>query len=94
MDEFITIFLFTQGYQEDIQELFDRYLDISKFVNNFEITMENIVEENKIRYEVSLRNQKYTKTVNIYIFNIVESFIRSILSYSIDLIKIDRVKFK
>ena len=94
IDEFITIFLFTQGYQEDIQELFDRYLDISKFVNNFEITMENIVEENKIRYEVSLRNQKYTKTVNIYIFNIVESFIRSILSYSIDLIKIDRVKFK
>jgi hypothetical protein len=43
--------------------------------------------------EISERNRKYTKTVNINFFNIVESLIRGVLLFSIELIKKDKVKF-
>ena len=48
---------------------------------------------NIARYEVSNRNKKYTKIVNINFFYIIESLLRGILLFSIELIKNDKAKF-
>ena len=93
IEEFIKIVLFTQGYKEDIKILFDTFIEVQKYCQNIEEYIINILKEEKIRYEVSERNKKYTKIVNIVFFNIIESLIRGTLLYSIELIKKDKVKF-
>ena len=93
IDDFITIFIFTQGYKKEIKEFFNCYLEIIKFGNNLEEKMIKYLEENNIKYEESSRSKKYTKIVNICLFNIMESFIREILIFSQDLIKKDKPKF-
>ena len=85
--------MFTQGYKNDIKELFDKYLEIVKYCDNFDEIMKNYFEEKKIKYEESTRNKSYTKIVNISMFNIIESYIRAILLYSRELIQIDKDKF-
>ena len=93
IDELIKIILFTQGYKEEIKSLFDTYIEVKKYCNNIEDYMTNILNEEKIKYEISKRNKKYTKIVNINFFNVIESFLRGVLLYSIELIKKDKVKF-
>ena len=93
IDEFISIILFTQGYFEDIQNIFDIFIEISKFNHNFDKIIAQILSENKMVYEISYRNEEYTKIVNIYLFKIIESIIRGMLIYSIDLLKRDKAKF-
>ena len=93
IEEFIKIVLFTQGYKEDIKILFDIYIELEKYCPNIEERMMNILEEDIIKYEISERNRRYTKIVNINIFNIIESLLRAILLYSIELINKDKVKF-
>ena len=48
--------------------------------------MKSYLKEDSIKYEESERNKKYTRIVNISLFNIVESFIRAILLYSQELL--------
>ena len=93
IEEFIKIVLFTQGYKEDIKNLFDTFIEIQKYCQNIEEYMINILKEEKIRYEISVRSKKFTKIVNIVFFNIIESLLRSTLLYSIELIKKDKAKF-
>ena len=92
-DEFVNIFIFTQGYKNDIKELFDIYLEVGVFCPNIEERMNNYLDEKNIKYEESSRNKRYTRTVNIALFNILESFIRIILIYSQELIQNDKEKF-
>ena len=93
LDEFIKIILFTQGYKEDIKNLFDAFIIVVKYCENIEEYMTNILNEEKIKYEISQRNKKHTKIVNENFFNIIESLIRGILLFSIELNKKDKVKF-
>ena len=93
IEEFAKILLFTQGYKEDIKNLFDIFIDVVKYFGNLEEYMNNILDEEIIKYEISERNKKYTKIVNINFFNLIESLIRAILLYSIELMKKDQAKF-
>ena len=93
LDEFITVFIFTQGYKNDIIELLDRYSEIIKYCDKFDEKMKEYLDENRMKYEESQRNPKYTKLVNLCLFNIVESFIRMTLLYSQELLQIDKNKF-
>ena len=92
IEEFAKIILFTQGYKEDIIDIINIILDIKNYCNIGKY-MTDILEENIIKYEDSERNQKYTKKVNYYFFKIIESLIRGILLYSIELKKNDQFKF-
>ena len=92
-EEFIKIILFTQGYKNDIKNLFNIFIDVKKYCNNIEERICIILNENIIKYEISDRNKEYTKEVNINFFNIIESLSRAILLYSVELIKIDKNKF-
>ena len=93
-DEFIKIILFTQGYKEDIQNFLDIFIDISKFCDDIQERIESILDEDDlIIYEISERNMRYTSLVNIYFFNLMESLLRAILKYSIELIEKDKAKF-
>ncbi len=92
--EFIKILLFTQGYKEYIQDFLDIFIDINKFCDDIQERIEAILDEDDlIIYEISERNKRYTKLVNIYFFNLMESLLRAIVKYSNELIKKDKVKF-
>ena len=93
IEEFSRIVIFTQGYQEDIKILFDTFIEILKYCDNIEEYMINILKENTMKYEISERNKKYTKIVNIPFFFIIESLSKSILLFSIDLLKNDKARF-
>ena len=93
IDEFIEILLFTQGYIQDISKLFDILLDIKKYCNNIEDKIYEIIGKNIIRYEISEKNDEYSKLVNLHWFLIIESFTRAILINSMELFKKDRNKF-
>ena len=92
--EFIDIVLFTLGYKEDIYIFLDIFVELQKYCNgnNIEEIVAQILKENKISFEISERNQEYMRQVNIHLFFILESLIRSILIFSINLIK-DDIKF-
>ena len=94
IDKFIIILMFTQGYKNDIKIFLEIYLEIVNYCDNLEEIMKNYLDEKKIKYEESQRSKKYTKTVNICLFSIIESFIRSILIFSKELIIKDKAKFK
>ena len=93
IEEFVKIVLFLQGYKEDIKNIFELYLEIQKYCVNIEERMMNILDEEIIKYEISERNKRYTKDVNISLFNIIESLLRAVLLYSIELLDEDKVKF-
>ena len=93
MMEFIKIILFSQVYINEIKCFLDIYIEINRYCQNIEDLMIKILEEEKIRYEISDRNKAYTEVVNINFFNIMEALIRAMLIYSIELIKKDKAKF-
>ncbi len=92
INEFIKIMLFMQGYKEDILNIIDIIVDVNNYFD-IETKMINILDENIIKYEESNRNKKYTKKVNSFFFNVIESLIRGVLEYSKDLLKKDNFKF-
>ena len=92
IEELVKIILFTQGYKDDISNLIEIILDISAYFN-IEGKIIDILGQNIIKYEISNRNKRYTKKVNLCFFNIIESFIRGMLLYSIELLKKDNYKF-
>ena len=87
LQEFIKIILFSTAYINDIKCLLDIFLEATKYCPNIEELMINILNEEKIKYEISERN------VNINFFNIMESLIRVILISGIELNKNNKVKF-
>ena len=93
LDEFIEIMLFTQGYSKDLFNIFLIFLDLSKFFNNFDGMISQILQENIIKDEISERNNEYIKLVNYHWFLILESLTRAILIYSIELFMNDNNKF-
>ena len=93
INEFIEIILITQGYLEDFKIFFNIFIEFQEYGINIEDQMCKILEEDKIKYEISSRNEEYTEFVNLNIFMIFESLIRSILLFSIVLNKIDKTKF-
>jgi len=93
IDEFIKIILFTQGYKNDIKNLFNTFIDIIKFGVKIEDKICGILNGNIIKYEISDRNKEYTKKVNISFFNIIESLSRAILLCSVDLLKKNKNEF-
>ena len=64
-NEFIKIILFTQGYKEVIKNLLDTFSETQKYCKNIEEYMNIILSEEKIKMEISERNRKYAKNVNI-----------------------------
>lgn len=92
-EEFIKIILFTSGYKDEIKNLFDIFIDIQKYCEDITELMMKIFDEEIIKYEISKRNQKHSKIVNICFFNIMESLLRAILLFSIDLINKNKAKF-
>ena len=66
---------------------------MSRYCENIEELMIKILDEEKIKYEISERNKAYTAVVNLNFFNIMESLIRAILLYSLELIKKDKAIF-
>ena len=87
VEELIKIILFLQSYKDDLRNLFETFIVVNKYCSNIVQLMKNFLEEGKIIYEISDRNKKHTEIVNISLFNILESFIKSIISYSIELLK-------
>ena len=63
-DEFIEIILFTQGYNEEIKIIMDIFLEISKYNDHFIDIFEKIINENKMKFVISLRSNEYQKIVN------------------------------
>jgi hypothetical protein len=94
IDEFIKIILFTQGYKNDIKNLFNIFIDIKKFGINIEHKLCNVLNENIIKDKISDRNKENTKKVNINLFNIIEYLSKAILLYSADLNKNTDEKLK
>ena len=94
IQEFIKIILFTQVYKNEIKCFLDIFIEVHKYCENLEALMIKILEEEKIKYENSERNKAYTEDVNINFFNIMESLIRAILIYGIEINKKDKkIKF-
>ena len=91
-EEFIKILLFTQGYKLDIKSILDIFVELQKHCDNLEELIIKILEKNEIKYEISYRSQRHSKTVNLCFFNIVESLIRAILIQSVILTK-NKIKF-
>ena len=90
--EFIEIIIFTLGYKEDIKTLLDIFVEFQKYCNNIEELMQQVLANNKIRFEISERSQGYTRIVNVHFFFVLESLIRAVLLFSKELIK-DEFKF-
>ena len=93
LEEFAKIILFTQGYKEEIKNFLDIYMEVIKYCDNIEEKMKIVLDEEKIKDELSERNQAHTKTVNLNFFYLMESFIKAILSYSVELKNNDNAKF-
>ena len=93
LNEFIKILMFTQVYINEIKAFLDIYIEISRYCENIEDLITKILEEGNIKYEISERNKNYTEIVNINFFNLMESLIKAILLFSIELIKKDKAKF-
>ena len=93
IDEFIEILLFTQGYIQDINILFDAFLDLERYCKNIKNKIYEIICKNIIKYEISDRNDEFSKIVNLHWFLIIESITRAMLINSIDLFNQDRNKF-
>ena len=93
INELAKIILFTQGYKIDIMNLLNIYNDLKKYCVDIDKFIEQVLNENIIKYEYSNINQKNSKIVNITFFNIIESLSRSLLLYSVVLIQEDKNKF-
>ena len=91
--EFIEIVMFSQAYINEIKCFLDIFVEMSRYCENIEELMIKILDEEKIKYEISERNKAYTAVVNMNFFNIMESLIRAILLYSLELIKKDKAIF-
>ena len=61
IDEFIEILLFTQAYSQDIFNLFIIFLEISKYSDNLDGQILQIIKENIIQCEMSQQNNQYLK---------------------------------
>ena len=92
INELAKIILFTQGYKDDINNLIDIILDIQVYCN-IEKYIIDILSQNIIKFEISKRNKRYTKKVNLCFYYILESLIRGVLIYSVELLKKDNFKF-
>ena len=92
IEHLIKIILFTEGYKEDIMNIIDVMLDIKNYCNIEEYMIREL-DTKIIQYEYSNRSKRYTKKVNYCFFNIIESLIRGVLLYSIELLKKDNFKF-
>ena len=76
IDEIIEILLFTQGYFKDISNLLNIFYEKKKYCKNLEDIIFKILNENIIKYEISERNDEYSKLVNFHWFSIIEAMIR------------------
>ena len=76
IDEFIKIIILTQGYKNDIKDLFNIFIDIKKFWINIEHKLCNISNGNIIKYEISDKNKEY---------KVIEYLARALLLYSANL---------
>ena len=93
IEEYAQIIIFLEGYFEDIKILLDTFVEVLNYSNNLEDYIIKVLKENVIKYEISERNKKYTKIVNINFFIIIEAFLKAVLLFSIDLLKEDKAKF-
>ena len=93
IEEYAQIIMFTQSYYEDIKIILDTFVEMLNYCDNIEDYIIKVLKENIIKYEISDRNKKYTKIVNINFFIIIEAILRAVLLFSIDLLKKDKAKF-
>ena len=93
LDEFVNIVLITQGYLKDIYNFLNIFIDIEKYGFDIKKKIDAILKEDNIKYEISKRNPKYTEIVNLGIFKVIESLIRTILLISIDIYKVNKNNF-
>ena len=89
LDELTKIILFLQGYKEEIKIFLDIFIEVNKYCENIEERIIKVLDEEKIKDEISERNQEHSRKVNLSFFYIIESFIKAILLYSVELIKKD-----
>ena len=93
IDEFARIILFIEGYKKEINNLLNIFANVQKYCSDIDERMKNILNEGKIKLEQSGRNKSYIRKVNQNFYYILESFIKAILSFSIELLKADNAKF-
>ena len=93
IEEFARIILFLGGYKNEINNLLNIFVNVQKYCFDIDERIKNILNEGNIKIEKSERNKSYTRKVNQNFYYILESFIRAILSFSIDLLKTDNAKF-
>ena len=67
--EFIEIVMFSQAYINEIKCFLDIFVEMSRYCENIEELMIKILDEEKIKYEISERNKAYTAVVNMNFFN-------------------------
>ncbi len=64
-------------------------MQVIKYCSDIEERMKKVLDDEKIKDEISVRNQEHSKKVNLSFFYIIESFIKAILYYSVELIEND-----
>ena len=94
LEEFQTIVLFMQGYELELKNILKIFLKASKYLQNIEIKIVSIFEEYIANYEISPGNKKYINSVNNSFYFLTETFLRSLLTMSKQLIKKDKIKFR
>ena len=89
-DELISLFakkiLWLESYSQYISILLSIYQKMSINENNLFIKINNIIDNNEIKYEISVRSPEYTKEINESFFLIMESLLKIITS-DLDLYK-------
>ena len=93
LKEFIDIILFTQAYLEDLKDLFNIFIVINEYCNNFYDIIRLILEKDSVKFGIKEEKNKYSKLANYRLIGIVESFIKALLIYSEDLISKNKNSF-
>ena len=92
INEFIKIIELTQSYKEDITNIIDIVLILKNYLKNIEDYIIDSINSKIIKYQQS-ENENYSKTVNYFFFYFIESLLRAILSFSVELIQNDKSIF-
>ena len=92
--ELSKIILFTQGYKEDIKDILTIFEEFSNYCENIHERIIKILDEKIINYEKNTKNKNNFQITNKHFYILIEAFIRCILLFSLELNKIDKIKFK
>ena len=88
VDELAKIILFTTVYNRDIKGILIIFLEFSNYCENIHERIINILDEKLSKHE------NIFQIVNKHFYLLTEAFIRSVLLFSLEFNKMDKIKFK